>query len=108
MGRVPRDTEMVVGRRFRVWWRNGLDEGEEQRVVHKFIDDATSLVKFRGVRRGRTTSDAQEVIANMGGDVDLSRGARDDVDLHQLFPPCAYTIVAVGRGRILGEKLVVE
>lgn len=87
---------------------HGLQEGDQQRIVHQLVDDASGLGKFGRVWRIRADGHAKQAIAYLGGNVDLARGAGDDVDLHQLLPPGADRLPALVRGVRFGQELFVD
>lgn len=65
---------------------DGLEEWNEQRIIHQFVENSTSLVQLCGVGRRRAARETEQLIANASREVDLSRSTRDDVNLHKLFP----------------------
>lgn len=88
---------------------NRFEEWNQKRIVHELIDDPAGLVKLRWGWCGWATCEAEQMISNVSGDVDLSRGARDDVNLHELLPERANTVIAVlGAVRVLNDEFVVE
>lgn len=61
------------------------------------------------MRRVGAIRHAEEAISDLSGNVDLARGAWNDVDLHQLLPPGADLFpVFIRGGRCGGEELIVE
>jgi len=62
--------------------RDGLQEGNEKRVVHEFVDDPPGLVELGRMRRRLSIWEAKKSVSDAGRNVDLARSARDNVDLH--------------------------
>lgn len=60
------------------------------------------------MRRVGAIRHAEEAISDLSGNVDLARGARNDVDLHQLLPPGADLFPVFIRGGRFGVELIVE
>lgn len=86
----------------------GLDERDQERIVHELVDDAARFFQFRGMRRGRTSVQREKAVANSSGNVDLARRARNNVNLHELLPRGTDPFGGFGGGSMLGQVLVIE
>lgn len=61
------------------------------------------------MRGSRAARKVEQLVTDASGDVDLPRGARDDVDLHKLLPQSTNTIVVLlSWVRVIGNHLVVD
>lgn len=87
---------------------DGLQEGNQDGVVHEFVNDASSFGQLGRVRRIGAIGHAKEAISNLSRNVHFARGAGDYVDLHQLLPPCTNPLPAVIRGGGVSEGLFVD
>lgn len=88
--------------------RDGLQERNQDGVVHEFVYDSSSFGQFGRVRRVGAIGHAKEAISNLSRNVYFARGAGDYVDLHQLLPPCANPLPAVIRGGGVRKGLFVD
>lgn len=87
---------------------DGLQERNQDGVVHEFVDDASSFSQLGRVRGVGAIGHAKEAISNLSRNVYFARGAGDYVDLHQLLPPCTNPLPAVIRRGGVSEGLFVD
>lgn len=83
---IPWGPWVLFGRAVQVKRGDGLEEWNEQGVVHEFVEDSACLVELRGMGRRRAAGETEKMVSHPSGEVDFSGSAGNNVDLHKLLP----------------------